>query len=251
MKKITGTVVTFLFSLIVGLFVITTCKNPMTPELFNQSVDKTGPKITLTAPSNGDVYGGLTTISGTVTDLSGEAAGRVTSLTVEVVGLTSPITIDVGEDGSFSYVLSTQGTGFDRDIILKLAAVDWNGNTGEISAALVKGAGAIPSFSAAAGNGEVALSWDPVPGATGYAVYYVRSISLPDRSYPTVTQIDLGSGETGCTIGEIAYGSVQKELTDYGRIGVLIGNFKRGSSTSIYGSQHTTESYVASRKISS
>ncbi len=158
------------------VILLASCKPLLSPQKARQALDGQGPVIVLSTPGNGQAYAAYTGFSGTVSDSTQEGqTGSIASLQAEVVGLLAPQEVAFAEDGSFADVLNTSGPGFSDDIVLRLAAEDWNGNRTELSITLVKQTGEIPSFSVTPASRSASLSWEAVPGALSYTVYELRS----------------------------------------------------------------------------
>jgi hypothetical protein len=167
-----------------ALWALSSCANPLSEALLLQRKDATGPVVSLLAPAEGGSYAAAVVVSGTVTDAAGAgAAGRVAGLRYDLTPATilgAEVTSALQPDGTFSFQFATAG--FSGSMRITVTATDWNGNAGSASVTL-QDQGAIPSFAAAAGNGEVTLSWGPVPLSTGYSLYYTTDGSLPSATY--------------------------------------------------------------------
>jgi hypothetical protein len=88
----------------------------------------------------------------------------------------------VETDGTFTFQFPTTDLG--PSFLLTVAAEDWSGNRSEVSITLKRIDGNdIPSFSAIPGNHDVRLSWDDVPLADSYTLYYTDNGSLPSELY--------------------------------------------------------------------
>jgi hypothetical protein len=167
------------------LLALASCANPMTEVLLLNKKDAQGPLIALASPIDGDSYAATVVVSGMVSDAAdaGGAAGKVSALRYEVTPATiagTDVSAALATDGSFSFQFATAG--FSGTMRITVTATDWNGNSGSASVTL-QNEGAIPSFSAAAGNGQVTLSWDPVPLSAGYSLFYTTNGSLPSETY--------------------------------------------------------------------
>jgi hypothetical protein len=161
--------------------VITSCPTPLTPFFLARVRDATAPRIVLQSPADGSSYSAIVPFRGTIIDTTGdsEAPGAVQSMSYEVLGTTVRGDIPFQTSGSFAFDLPTAG--MSGDIVVRLHAGDWNGNTAELSVTLVDG-GAVPSFRATPGNKTVTLSWDPVPGAASYTILFTRNDSVPSST---------------------------------------------------------------------
>lgn len=167
---------------------IISCPTPINEKMFLKVKDEVAPQLTVTSPTDGDAYGAYTLVAGVVTDLSdGGAAGTVSSLSVEILGITGDQSISVDKSGNFSTILTTSGVGYSGDIVLKLTALDWNGNSKEITLALKKAEGEIAAFNVTAGNKSAVINWEDLPGASSYTVQEIRNGAsvegITDSSY--------------------------------------------------------------------
>jgi len=66
---------------------------------------------------------------------------------------------------------------------VRIIAIDWNENTGEETITLEEPGTPIPSFSVVPDNHYVKLSWNGVPGAEEYTIYYATNGTFPTRTY--------------------------------------------------------------------
>ncbi|MCX6376640.1 MAG: fibronectin type III domain-containing protein [Armatimonadetes bacterium] len=167
----------------VAALVLAACANPLDISTLNQIKDRIGPKVEILSPADGSSYAATVVVVGTVSDVSSDAGtkGSVKSLSYEIVPATLPGGgITVSADGSFTCQFPT--TGFSGPMLIKIIAEDWNGNRTETTISLAN-MGAIPSFVATPGNHEVTLSWNPVPLAQSYTIYYEKSDIIPSEAY--------------------------------------------------------------------
>ncbi|MCK5201345.1 MAG: hypothetical protein KAR21_23485, partial [Spirochaetales bacterium] len=173
---------------IIITLLLSSCPNQLTRVMVSEVLDSVVPVVRVTTPEDGDAYGAYTLVAGTVSDLSdaGES-GKIASLSVEILGVTGNKSIPVNGDGSFSYTLETNGAGYSGDIVIKLTALDWNGNSTETTLALEKAAGEIADFTVTAGNRSTLIEWEPLPGAISYSIQELLSGDLiegiTDTSY--------------------------------------------------------------------
>jgi hypothetical protein len=175
-----------LFAAMLALAPLSSCIAPISEAALLHAKDSIPPRVTIVSPSDGSSYAAMVVVTGTVADdatASGDA-GKVSALSYRVTPDTvSSAAVPVAEDGAFSFRFPT--TGVSGPVVVQITATDWNGNTAEPRLTLVD-QGAIPSFSAEAGNHEVTLSWDAVPLAQSYTLYYTTNGSLPSQEYGTV-----------------------------------------------------------------
>ena len=154
------------------------CPNPLNTAIFLHVKDSVNPVVTIQSPEDGSSYGATVVVVGKVTDdATSEEEGEVRSLSYEVVPATLPGgNVPFEEDGSFTLTFETHD--FAGPMIVRLEAVDWNGNRGEAELNVVD-TGAIPSFQTVPGNGSVTLSWEQVPLSAGYSLYYTDDGTAP------------------------------------------------------------------------
>ena len=161
---------------------LTSCPNQISQDILLQAKDEIGPMITILLPEEGSSYAAMVVISGIVTDLSsisGEGGG-IENLSYTVLNTAIGGNVQLEGDGSFSFYFQT--TGLSGSVVVSVEAEDWNGNTGSVLLTL-KDEGAIPTFTADPGNGMVTLTWDPVPFAESYTIYYEESDIIPNEEY--------------------------------------------------------------------
>ena len=121
------------------LFVLFSC-NPIDPGDYLTLNDLIVPVIVINTPQDGDLYGEIVVVEGTVTDIANDEgeAGRVDSFTFDTQQQDIPeegeVTLNL--DGSFSFQFST--TLFNTAITLDFTATDWNGNTSTVTLTLLQ-----------------------------------------------------------------------------------------------------------------
>jgi hypothetical protein len=172
----------FLGLLTLVLLVLLSCRNPFNKSMLLQVKDAIGPVVTITSPVEGSSYAATVAVAGIVKDCStasGEA-GTVASLRYEVLATAIAGDVAVLQDGSFSFLFSTAS--LSGSLVIRVTAEDWNGNPVVASLTLVD-QGAIPSFSADPGNAQVNLTWNPVPLADHYTLYYEKTNAIPNELY--------------------------------------------------------------------
>ena len=164
------------------LVVLLSCRNPFNRLMLLQVKDAVGPAITITSPAEGSSYAATVAVAGTVKDSSTAPgdAGTVGSLRYEVLATAIAGEVAVLQGGSFGFQFSTAN--LSGTLVVKLTAEDWNGNTVAASLTLVD-RGAVPSFSADPGNAQVTLTWNPVPLADHYTIYYEKTNAIPNELY--------------------------------------------------------------------
>jgi hypothetical protein len=160
------------------LILLTACPPPLGQEALNYAKDELPPLITVLSPAENSSYGRTILIMGSVSDLATEegGSGRVDTLSYEILARTTPQPAALDADGNFQITIETDLT---ENIVVELKATDWNGNVGSARLPLTYAGNDIPSFQAASGNRQVILSWDPVPGVSGYTLYFEPSALAP------------------------------------------------------------------------
>jgi len=159
------------------------CAPPIEEATLKHAKDSIPPVITLSSPADGSPYSSAVEVSGTVIDHSTESgdAGEVRGLSYEVLSTSIKGSAAVGSGGAFLFHFRT--TNLSGTIYLKITAVDWNGNIGEKTVSLINAGNGIPSFAVVPGNGEVTLSWNPVPLTSRYTLYYTTNGTYPSEGY--------------------------------------------------------------------
>ncbi|MBN2656865.1 MAG: hypothetical protein JXR86_07375 [Spirochaetales bacterium] len=167
-------------------FLFTAC-NLLDEELLRQLKDNESPEITITSPLSFSSYGSVISLEGHVRDDSGIITGL--SYSIEGTAISGVLTPDV--DGTFSRIITARTSEgvqiVDGNRIIAVTATDPSGNSSTVSVEVrrIVGAGDISGFTALPLNKAVRLSWDEIPGATGYSVrmlQYDRSIIVTDNS---------------------------------------------------------------------
>lgn len=184
--------------LLITLWALSACTNPLTPfepQLVDRAKDQTAPFVEITSPGADSVYGQSVEIQGSLSDnglvmptLRYEVSDLLGSRILTGTVTTIPAAASEGISGSFSFSFSTSD--FSSDIRVSLIAEDWNGNESSAETLrLVYSGNTIPSFSVEPGNKQVALSWEPVDGASGYRIYYTTDGSYPGENYGEATPL--------------------------------------------------------------
>jgi hypothetical protein len=174
------------FAAISALFLLTSCPTPIDEEIVKQKRDEGAPAVTILSPSDGSYYTELVTVEGKISDDSAASneAGEITSLAYEVIGplgVLKKSDLKHDEQGYFSFQFATAS--IDGSAVVKITAVDWNGNTGVHSITLKDPGNDIPSFHVEPGNKHVAMSWNAVPDAESYTVHYTTNGTPPSINY--------------------------------------------------------------------
>ncbi|MCK4515108.1 MAG: hypothetical protein KAU31_07615, partial [Spirochaetaceae bacterium] len=140
--------------------------------------------ITINSPEDGSSCSQTVVVSGEAEDPTGTPGepGSVEAVWFEIPGSEVSGTGIVGADGAFTFQFPTADLG--PSFLLTVSAKDWSGNRSSVSITLKRIEGNdIPSFSAVPGNHTVTLSWEDVPLATGYTLYYTDNGSMPSAQY--------------------------------------------------------------------
>ncbi len=147
MKNLLSTLLIIVLSI-----VMLSCPEPISQEVLNQAEDTHSPRITVSSPSNNDIYYSETTITGTVLDdaiESGDTQGVIDSFSFEILydadrrggivreGASYVQDTDVGTGviaytpatGAFEFTISTISPSvLSGQITLRITATDSNGN---------------------------------------------------------------------------------------------------------------------------
>ncbi len=150
----------------------------MDEDLLEKTKDSVVPVLVIDSPETESLFNQTVVVTGSVTDdgavlpeLHYSVKNELGEIKAEgVVELTAE-TVDSGVKGTFSFSFSTSS--MDTDVLLEMTAVDWNDNEAEVvSVKLLYPGSSIPTFSVQPGNDSIALSWDALPEAASYTVYY-------------------------------------------------------------------------------
>ncbi len=193
-----------------GIVLLSSCPLPITTDILQKQKDAVKPTVAITFPVDGSSYPATVVVTGTAADTSDAAgtAGKVTALRYDLTPATiagADITTALRADGTYSFQFPT--TGYTGTMLLTVTATDWNGNKGTASITLTNN-GAIPSFTAAAGNHQVTINWDPVPLAQSYTVYYTSNGTPPSPSNGTA----LNGATSGAVIASLQNGALYSFL---------------------------------------
>ena len=169
----------------IGVALLAPCLCPVQisgQTMVTQVKDSIAPSIVITSPAEGSLCANIVEIVGQG-HRCGDGVGKrrqVRSLSYAVSGSTVSGQVDFAADGTFIFQFSTVTLG--TNFTLAITAVDWNGNTAQVSAAPAQAAGnGIPSFAVSPGNKQVTLTWDSVPHTASYTLYYTTNGSLPSE----------------------------------------------------------------------
>ena len=159
------------------------CPQPLTEVDIRNARDTTAPVIQIDSPEDGAPFGRLIVIQGRVIDQAdGEGkAGRVDRLEYEVLARSPRTKAAISPDGSFDIVFPTS---LRENVVVEIRATDWNGNVGTRRLPLNWRGSDIPSFEVEAASRKVTLSWEPVPGAVSYDLFFEASALAPGESSP-------------------------------------------------------------------
>jgi hypothetical protein len=206
------------------------CANPLSETLLSQIEDQQGPTITILTPEDGSPYSAVVEVSGRMSDFTDESQdtrGEVAKASYQVVStaISGPIVLD---DESFAFSFSTET--LSGSIVVQVSATDWAGNRCECLITLLDGEYGITGFTATAGNREIILDWDPVPGAAAYSLHYTDDNSYPNTASGGANGTVLSAGvEPGMVISEAANGVALNNGRDY--IFQLRADFAAGAAS--------------------
>ncbi len=165
------------------LFIIISCTNPLDKAILQHAKDNIPPIISIISPTDGSPFSSTVVVTGTVKDISSpdHDNGKVSEMWFEVLGTNIKDNIAFQSDGFFSFQFET--TNLSGHITIKITAVDWNGNQSDISLTLYDAGSGIPNFSVTPGNHSVTLTWEPVPLAKSYTLFYTENEGVPSATY--------------------------------------------------------------------
>ena len=153
------------------VFSATDWNSNITEAVLTLTDDETGPAITISAPSDQSYYAASVVVNGSVANSSTAIPGAVDeiqSLSWEVLSSTLAGSLDFGT-GTYSFQFPT--TALSGNVVVRLTAEDWNGNTTRQDLILLDGGSGIPSFAVVPGNGSAVFMWEPVALSAGYTLY--------------------------------------------------------------------------------
>ena len=138
------------------------------------------PKITLTRPKNNSTYGARLLIEGRITDpyRNNIYIKRKTTLSLDIFSagfsgkLSTPFRKEITPDYGGIFRIIVPAKDFSGSQIISLTAKTWNGKEANKSIKIKEGNSDIPSCSVTAGDGKAEITWDPVPLASDYTIYY-------------------------------------------------------------------------------
>ncbi len=192
---------------IILVFIISSCPTPFVEEMLTEAKDSVAPAVSIDTPDNNSVFNQNVEVSGTVSDEGGEIStlsfeirDSLRSLKTESIPLN-----EISGTGEFSFTFST--TDYNSDIIIIVTTADWNGNSNSANISLEYPGSPVSSFSVVPGNKDVKISWEAVPSADKYTIYYTDN-GFPSENYgeiPVVLTESYSSGNpfvlTGLTNG--------------------------------------------------
>lgn len=162
------------FRLLVGAIAVATLSVAIAscPLGFDQSAadrlrDVQSPTITILSPGDGGWCGSTAYVTGTAIDtVDGATPGVVSALSYEIANTVLAGDIARQANGEFSFSFPTAG--LPSPFYMTCTAVDWNGNSASTTIMVNVGFGLAVQPS----SGAVEYTWEPVPGADSYDVYY-------------------------------------------------------------------------------
>ncbi len=144
--------------------------------------DAIKPTVVIVTPVEGATYGQAVTVTGNAGDDGSLAAIAYTVRGVlgNLAAGTVPIAT-VSPAGSFSFAFDA--VTFSGPLSVEVEVIDWNDNSAKDSVQLEAPSSAVSSFSVNSASKAVDLSWDAVPGATGYTIRWAMDGSIPSSSF--------------------------------------------------------------------
>ncbi len=139
----------------------------------------TPPELVMVSPVDGTSYGAILRIEGKVKDLTASDMGRRCPDKLEYAFFSDDKT-DSKEERSGEINISPEGV-FKADILtgdlsgtqtIRFSVRGINGKIFKTSVTLSEAEGSIPGFELSAGEKSAVISWDPLPGADTYDLYY-------------------------------------------------------------------------------
>lgn len=196
------------FALIPLAFLLSSCPSPLTEDIVLGARDTEPPVISISSPAEYSSYSRVIRIEGTVSDTAGAGrAGRIDSLSYEILSHTASKQASVAADGGF---VIEEPNDLRTNVTVLLRAVDWNGNQTETRLPLVYPGNDIPSFAAEEGSRTIALTWQPVAGATNYRLYVEPSGKTPEPGAST----SYNGVSSPYTLGQLTNGAVYSLLLE-------------------------------------
>ena len=151
------------------------------------------PEVGITTPVSGGQFGAQLRLAGTVSDPYGDDPdmGGFASVTWELSPLGAPSgesarsgPVAVASDGTFSLAIPTAGVTGQQ--VVSVVATGRSGNTGRAAVRVTRGESDVPTFSATAGDGTVALAWDAENGDAAYDLRYTVDREMSDAAVAIV-----------------------------------------------------------------
>ena len=163
---------------------LTSCPNPLPPELVTQINDTDGPVITITEPVARSEYSTVVRVAGTVSDGgggngSGGNTAQIAECSYSIPATTIGGTFTLDEEGTFSFLFATREADGTRLVsgpaTLEVCSGDWSGNESTASVQLIPAeTGDVPGFAVTPGNKKAVISWSEVPGAGSYDLFETK-----------------------------------------------------------------------------
>ncbi len=136
--------------------------------------DTDGPCVVVTSPGDYSEYATVIELAGQVTNSAGDTS---TSEVDPEISYAMPGTNIFGtlplDSGTGEFYSTIDVSALDGSRTIEITASDLNGNTTTAVITIVKpeGGGDISGYTVVPGNGQVVISWDPVPFAESYSVF--------------------------------------------------------------------------------
>ncbi|NOY10381.1 MAG: hypothetical protein GXP33_16225, partial [Spirochaetes bacterium] len=147
------------------------------------------PEITITRPKDNSKYGARLLIEGRITDPYRNNAyiKKKTTLSLDIFSagfsgkLSTPLRKEITPDSGGMFRIIVPAKDFSGSQVISLTAKTWNGKEANKSIKIEAGNSDIPSFSVTAGDGKAEITWNPVPLASNYTIYYTDDGSKPSE----------------------------------------------------------------------
>ena len=165
--------------------------------------DGIGVDLAIVSPATGSNYASVVPVEVDISDYADLAAADY--LTWELIGQGANGTFTDNGNGNYTAVIDTGS--YSSDLTLRITATDVHSNITYEEIGLLYGESTIPTFSVESANSSVIPTWEAVPLATSYNVYYTTDGSTPLLglgSYPsggTNKVANIFSGDTESITG--------------------------------------------------
>lgn len=172
---------------------LTGCANPIDVEVARQALDRVAPLVLILSPANESDYAQNVIVEGSATDPGG-AVRSVEYRVTGALGILREGTLEddqIDADGAFRFDFAA--IDFSGPIVVSVTARDWNDNLGTAAVTLRDPGNPISSLIAEPANKRMVVSWEPVPDATSYTLYWTTDGTLPSVGYGESRQVSDGT----------------------------------------------------------